>query len=434
MKRMITATSALVTLALYTGAVNAGQYMNGHRVELKGDKNIDYPQLCIRINRKAQRIPLLETYQQFQTDYPDDTTAELLKRMVAWADSGAVGHTWVDLFYKDDNGKIKADGYGFGSDGNQETREFSFQKCVHIEDKDHEQIKQEMNDKQEALYVESKEIAKLFFNIGKDWNGGRYTLYGNCAWFAGELFNSLVPKKEKINFAQAFDWSTIVPTLLPLSKLKDLPDPGYIAESLSQTINSAGWYDNDNAGFGKITGDTFIIADADGLVTGPRSIIDYYPGLKDYATFISAGYYSESQNRMHFFTYNLKQDVEITTKPYSSDASFKNINQKFVAAFHHPSDDTIGMAITEEGNILDIDSLEKMDNSALQEYAGEITAASNYFEGDKILILLRPDGNQYDDHQSNGVRFVKYDFEHDKVLTEPKLAENLSGFDFFKLQ
>ncbi len=103
-------------------------------------------------------------------------------------------HGWI-FFYKDDEGKVQFDGYGFGSDGNQASREFSFQKCVHIEDKNYQQIKQDIAEKEEALYVESKEIAKLFLGIGKDWNGGKYTLYGNCAWFAGNLFNSIVPKK-----------------------------------------------------------------------------------------------------------------------------------------------------------------------------------------------------------------------------------------------
>ncbi|QUM86274.1 hypothetical protein [Moritella sp. 28] len=435
MKKNIITTSALVTLALYTGTANADEYKNAHRVELKGDQSIDYPQACLRINRKAERIPLLETFQAFQNQFPDAGMDVLMKLMVKWADSGTVGHTWVDLFYKDDSGAIKADGYGFGSNGNTKERKFSFQKCVYIEDKGYEQIKLEMNAKQEELYEESNEIAKkYFFDIGTKWGKGKYTLYTNCAWFAGNLFNSLVPKNENINFAQAFDWSTIMPSYLPSSKLKDIPDPGYIAESISKTINTTGWDDNTSSGLGKITGDTFIQANKGGLVSGPRSIIHYYPGLKDYANFISAGYYSVSENRMHFFTYNLKQDVEIIVKPRSSDISFNNINQKFVAAFHQPSDDKIGLGITGEGNIVNIVSKEKLGNSALQKYAGEITAASNYFEKDKILILLRPDGNQSDKHSSNGIRYIKYDFIQDKIITGPKLVETSPKFKFFKLQ
>ncbi|MGF1900066.1 hypothetical protein [Aliivibrio sifiae] len=434
MNRAVFTASTLFTLAFFSGAANADEYRNGHRVGLEGNQNLDYPQVCIRINRQANRIPLLETYQQFQHDYPDDNMAQLLERMVQWADSGIVGHTWVDLFYKDDEGKVQFDGYGFGSDGNQANREFSFQKCVHIEDKNHEQIKQDIELKEEALYVESKEIAKLFLGIGKDWNGGKYTLYGNCAWFAGNLFNDIVPKNEHVNFAQAFDWGTVIPKWYPLSKYQDLPDPGYIAESISRTINSAGWHDNEGSGYGKLTGDTFITADENGLLSGPRHITDYYPELGDYANFVSAGYYSESQNKMHFFTYNLKQDKEITVTPYSSDVTFRNIDQKFVAAFHHPSDDSIGMLVTEEGHILIADSLEDTGNKGLEFYAKDITAASNYFENGKILVLLRPDGAQYDDDKSEGIRFIKYDVEQDKVLTEPEVAEKLSGFDFFKLQ
>lgn len=434
MNRTIITASTMLSLALFSNVATADEYRNGHRVALEGDPNIGYPQVCIRINRKANRIPLLETYQQFQHDYPDDNIVQLLERMVQWADSGAVGHTWVDLFYKDNEGKVQFDGYGFGSDGNQASREFSFQKCVHIEDKNYQQIKQDIADKEEALYVESKEIAKLFLGIGKDWNGGKYTLYGNCAWFAGNLFNSIVPKDENVNFAQAFDWGTVVPKWYPLSKYKDLPDPGYIAESISRTVNGVGWHDNEGSGYGKLTGDTFITADENGLLSGPRNISDYYPELGEDANFISAGYYSESQDKMHFFTYNLKQDKEIIVTPYSSDVTFKNIDQKFVAAFHHPSDDNIGMVVTENGHILLTDTWEDTGKKALEAYAGDITAASNYFENGKILILLRPDGEQYDDYQSDGIRFITYDVDQDKILTEPALAEHLTGFDFFKQQ
>lgn len=79
-----------------------------------------------------------------------------------------------------------------------------------------------------------------------------------------------------------------------------MPDPGYIAESISRTVNGAGWHDNEGSGYGKLTGDTFITADENGLLSGPRNISDYYPELGEDANFISAGYYSESQDKMHF--------------------------------------------------------------------------------------------------------------------------------------
>ena len=46
----------------------------------------------------------------------------------------------------------------------------------------------------------------------------------------------------------------------------------------------------------------------------------------------------------------------------------------------------------------------------------------------------RLDDKQTSANKSDGVRFIIYDYDQDKVITAPKLFEKEPGFNFLKLQ
>ncbi|WP_244907440.1 hypothetical protein [Photobacterium iliopiscarium] len=429
--------AAILNLSIFNIAyADSIEYLNIHRVDLKGDQNINYPQVCIRVNRSANRIPIMEKFQEIRSESPNDNFDQFMGKVTKWADSGIVGHTWINLFYKDDNGEIKSKGYGFGSNGNQSFRKFSFQKCVNIQNKTHQEIENDIALKSSDLYKKSINIAKDFLNVGYDWAGGRYTMYTNCAWFGGKLFNAIVPKNEQISYSQPFDYSTIVPKSFPMSKYRDLPDPGYIAESISKVMSYSGWYSNYNIGYGALTNNTAVTVNRDGLTLQPRSLLAFYPQLTNYVKFIYSGYFSESENKMYLFTNGLANEKEFILTPFTSYLAIKPLDTKIkiIAAFHHPYDDKIGLVISNKGEIFTTNNWENTGKTALKPYVKDITSAANYFESGRIMILLRPDDKQTSANKSDGVRFIIYDYDQDKVITAPKLFEKESGFNFLKLQ
>lgn len=425
---------ALATTS-YANVASAGEFLNPHRVNLTGVAEVGYPQLCIRTNRAPERLPLIEMAKKVVAEHPDASPAELIRLLIDWADSGQMGHAWLDYFYKDANGQIKTDAYGFGSNNNGPERKFSYQKCVSVAG-DREEFKAKAEELVTKLGEESKEISHAFGDSGYTWGQGKYSLYGNCSWFAGEIFNTLVPANEAIDYAQPFDWSGIAQMydIPSLTNVHGLPDPGYIAESISKTINALGANLNHGTGLATLTGDHAVKLLLKGGYSHSFKPSTFYPGVNKYIDFVSAGSFTESQNKMHFFTRNLTQNVEISVTRFGSDFAIKNIDRNdIIAAFPKPYDDTTTMVITTDGDIIDSSTWEKTDSVALKKYAGQITAASNYQGGGNIYVILRGNNEQTDPSKSLGATFIKYNAEYDSVLSEPKPIEELPGYEFFKL-
>lgn len=424
---------AIFTILLSDMVKADDEYLNLHRIDLDGVPELSYPQVCIRTNRQAARIPLNEKLTEFQAKYPSATSEEMMFLMMEWASSGVVGHSWINFFYKDSNGKVKSDQYGFGSQNNDASRQFSFQKCVFLNEK-YENIKAKVTSEIKGLYDETDDIAKMFNGVGRIYDNRVYTIYGNCSWFSGRLFNSLVNKRDRIDFAQPFDWDKVAELFgwSELKKLKDLPDPGYIAESIAKVINAAGYNPNWNQGYIKLTGSNVIGFDS-ALNMSSGEFLSQIPALVDYANFIEAGYYSESLDEIHLFTNNLSQNIELIYSQSTNKLSKKDINEIVIAAFPSPYDHKYGFVINKEGDVIDARDWTLVNKSALKKYANRITAATNYSEEGRVLVLLRPDNNQVDVNRSTGPMYIIYDFENDVVITKPNLIESLSGGGVFRL-
>ncbi|PSU16253.1 hypothetical protein [Photobacterium damselae] len=427
----------MLPLASYSTMASADDYLNPHRLDLDGVESIGYPQICIRTNRTAKRFPLLENAKKIANDNPSDTPKELLHKVIQIADSGDVGHAWVDYFYKDENNQIKSVGYGFGSDNNGAERKFSFQRCVKS-NLPHSFFEKKADVVTKALYLESKAISLAFGKSGWPYKGGVYSLYGNCSWFAGRFFNNFVSKNQEINYAQPFDWGIVGKKfdMKYLSLIQDLPDPGYIAESISKTINAISYNANDDQSYALFTGyngsDLF---NSSGIFSNVTKYA--YPlNMQSYVKYITAANYSESDNKTHYFTSNLATNYEITVYPYNIfRAQFKKlkVSDFIIAAYPNVANDQISMLITNTGDIINSETLEKKTNTALKPYATRISSAMSSRDNGTIIVMLRPNMKQVDPDKTSGVEYIYYNVDEDKVVGEPMPIENLTKDNTFKL-
>ncbi|CFQ45435.1 hypothetical protein [Yersinia aleksiciae] len=213
-----------------------------------GDQNVNYPQLCIRTNRTAERSNLNEVIivadsvaNQFPPDDKDNRAKAVIKTLTELLGGGGFGHAWIIFFNSAKKGDCTTyayhEKYGFVKNGNASDRNdsperrFHLQRTVPLTDLDKQPAALERTIIPQ-LNRESYAVANIMGMEVKDPVNGAYTPINNCSWFAGKLWN--YASGEQLIFEQDFDGAAHADNWgMPfLSLIKKVADPGMIAESL----------------------------------------------------------------------------------------------------------------------------------------------------------------------------------------------------------
>ncbi|RJL48718.1 hypothetical protein [Pectobacterium carotovorum] len=212
------------------------------RYETTGSLTVDYPQICIRVNRKPQRTDLDEIINISNSaaeEYPNDKekrTHAVVSELTSLCGSGQLGHSWIIIFYSNKENDYTCYGYhekkGFveGLVNDKPTRKFGFQLVKRISK---EEIDNLENNIIPDLNQKSTEIAKLLNIYPGNGQVGVYTPVTNCTWFAGNVWNKTT--HSNIVFMQPFDgknhaddWGIDI-----LYLMSEVSDPGVLAEYIN---------------------------------------------------------------------------------------------------------------------------------------------------------------------------------------------------------
>ncbi|PHM70590.1 hypothetical protein [Xenorhabdus sp. KJ12.1] len=217
-----------------------------------GDESVDYPQICIRTNRTADRTnmkPIIEKAMAIVQQYPwsekDTIIKEVFKVLGSDFGGGGFGHAWVIYFNSAKEGDNTSyafhAGYGFVKNSEYTNdspgRKFHLQRCVKVDSKaiNPELIEMKLIPK---LIDESNQLAKLMQLTSEDMKNGVYTPITNCSWFAGNLWNQIT----RLTFEQSIEDGINIDELadkldLPFIKnIRSIGDPGMLSESIKNGL------------------------------------------------------------------------------------------------------------------------------------------------------------------------------------------------------
>ncbi|MDX7988403.1 hypothetical protein FE392_13870 [Xenorhabdus sp. 12] len=217
-----------------------------------GDKNVGYPQICIRTNRTAERTnmkPIIEKAMAIGKQYPwsekDTIIKEVFKVLGGDFGGGSFGHAWIIYFHSPEEGDHTSyafhAGYGFvkNSEHSNDTpkRKFNLQRCVKVDEKTitPELIESKLIPK---LIDESNLLSKLMGLTSEDLKNGVYTPVTNCSWFAGKLWNQIMQLTYEQSLEDEIDIDEIADKMnLPFLKvIRGIGDPGMLAESIEKGL------------------------------------------------------------------------------------------------------------------------------------------------------------------------------------------------------
>ncbi|EGR2415634.1 hypothetical protein DYB13_17650 [Vibrio cholerae] len=224
------------------------------RIESYGDESVGYPQVCIRTNMPDQRIDMQGIFYELSAKYEPSM---LINEATKLAGSGRLGHVWTIFFdsptswrswsfRRPDN--AFGDALYISNENDGPKRAFNYQYCVSTKgiDTSTETI---THTYVQPLVQESQDIAKQIFIWPFDFQGGVYTPFTPCVWFATKLFNKVTGLD--IPFEQKFDWETVSKlTNDPIYKsFQTTVDAGVVAEAISKKIKFSISYEDESALF-----------------------------------------------------------------------------------------------------------------------------------------------------------------------------------------
>ncbi|OEG18622.1 hypothetical protein BCR23_13360 [Enterococcus quebecensis] len=228
--------------------VISSRAIQNDKYEPTGNQDVRYPQIVIRTNRTPERTDMNDVIKKADTaadQYPFEdkenrakaVTQELTKEF----GSGRFGHTWIIIFNSNKKGDATTYGYhekyGFVKNGTAGDRNDNPERKFHVErvlpldeNMTTEKLEKEIIP---ALNEQSAEVGKIMGIPIENPSNGAYTPINNCAWFAGNVWNSAT--NNGLLFTQNFDGVTHgnywgMPFL---SMVKEIADPGMVAESLA---------------------------------------------------------------------------------------------------------------------------------------------------------------------------------------------------------
>lgn len=209
-----------------------------------GNKAISYPQISIRTNRTPMRTDLNEVIQladKAAAKYPiadkKHRAEAVVKELTSYFGSGTLGHTWIIIFNSSKPGDYTSYGYhesyGFVKNGNSFIKNDSVERTVPLTS-----LKQRPEELEKivipALNRQSVEIANIMGIHAAAPQRGAYTPISNCAWFAGNLWNTVTG--ESLNFEQNFNGPLYAENwgMNFLNNVFKIADPGLIAENIAE--------------------------------------------------------------------------------------------------------------------------------------------------------------------------------------------------------
>lgn len=220
-----------------------------------GDKNVGYPQICIRTNRTAERTnmkPIIEKAVSIGKKYPWSEKYTIIKEVFKVLGSdfggGSFGHAWIIHFNSptpgDNTSYAFHEGYGFvknsehSNTNDSAERMFHLQRCIKLNGSTitPQLIEEKLISK---LIDESNNLSKLMKLTEVDLPNGVYTPITNCSWFAGKLWNDIM----NLSYEQSIENDINIDELadkmgLPFIKnIRAIGDPGMIAESIEKGLN-----------------------------------------------------------------------------------------------------------------------------------------------------------------------------------------------------
>ena len=220
-----------------------------------GDKNVGYPQVCIRTNRTAERTnmkPIIEKAVSIGKKYPWSEKYTIIKEVFKVLGSdfggGSFGHAWIIHFNSptpgDNTSYAFHEGYGFvknsehSNTNDSAERMFHLQRCIKLNGSTitPQLIEEKLISK---LIDESNNLSKLMKLTEVDLPNGVYTPITNCSWFAGKLWNDIM----NLSYEQSIENDINIDELadkmgLPFIKnIRAIGDPGMIAESIEKGLN-----------------------------------------------------------------------------------------------------------------------------------------------------------------------------------------------------
>lgn len=220
-----------------------------------GDKNVGYPQICIRTNRTAERTnmkPIIEKAVSIGKKYPWSEKYTIIKEVFKVIGSdfggGSFGHAWIIHFNSptpgDNTSYAFHEGYGFvknsehSNTNDSAERMFHLQRCIKLNGSTitPQLIEEKLISK---LIDESNNLSKLMKLTEVDLPNGVYTPITNCSWFAGKLWNDIM----NLSYEQSIENDINIDELadkmgLPFIKnIRAIGDPGMIAESIEKGLN-----------------------------------------------------------------------------------------------------------------------------------------------------------------------------------------------------
>lgn len=220
-----------------------------------GDKNIGYPQICIRTNRTAERTdmkPIIEEAMSIGKKYPWSEKytiiREIFKALGSEFGNGEFGHAWVIYFnsatpgdntsyaFHENHGFVKNSEHGNTNDS--ANRKYHLQRCVKV---DGSSITPQLIEEKiiTKLIDESNNLSRLMKITDHDLPKGVYTPITNCSWFAGNLWNDIM----MLSYEQSIENDVNINELadkmgLPFIKnIRGIGDPGMLAESIEKGLN-----------------------------------------------------------------------------------------------------------------------------------------------------------------------------------------------------
>ncbi|MBD2804498.1 hypothetical protein ID855_07275 [Xenorhabdus sp. ZM] len=217
-----------------------------------GDKNVGYPQICIRTNRTAERTnmkPIIEKAIAIGEHFPESEKEiiirEMFKKLGSDFGGGSFGHAWIIYFNSPEEGDNTSYAFhsGYGLVKNSEhsndspKRKFHLQRCVKVDEKT---VTPELIERKliPQLIDESNRLSKLMKLTSEDMKNGVYTPITNCSWFAGKLWNqimSLTFEQSIENDINIDEWADEM-NLPFLKDIRGIGDPGMLAESLEKGL------------------------------------------------------------------------------------------------------------------------------------------------------------------------------------------------------
>ena len=217
-------------------------------VQPTGDKNVGYPQVCIRTNAKPQPLDFEELANkcdevaaQFSTD--EERARAVISYLNTIIGSGSLGHAWVIIFNSDKPNDYASYSFGAGigyvSNHNPKVqdyydlpdRPFIAQKAVKLpSNMDTNQIENNIIPK---LIAESNEIGNIIGSKEDIVGNGTFTPLTTCTWFSGSLWNRIFGIKDQVQFTSIFPNSEVhakrwgIPAL---SDIHEIANPGALSQ------------------------------------------------------------------------------------------------------------------------------------------------------------------------------------------------------------